>query len=102
MEEPRPLFGKGARTFAALYGVASLLLSVATLPVAVIAPLGLDLEGSAVDRILAYMLFSSPLLLLGGAILAFLAFRRPTRGRLATMLLPLIAVAVAAALAAAR
>jgi len=94
--------GKAMRAFAAFYGLVSLCLAGAALPVAAVAPLGLDLQGSGLDRALAYMLLASPLLLLGGAIAAFFAFRRPTRGRLAVMLVPLIAVAGAAALAAGR
>jgi hypothetical protein len=90
------------RALVAFYGLASLCLAAAALPIAAVAPLGLDLQGSALDRALAYMLLASPLLLLGGAIAALLAFRRPTRRRLAVMLVPLIAVAGAAALAVGR
>jgi len=100
--ETRQTRNKAMRVFAALYGLASLCLAGAALPVAAVAPLGLDLQGSAVDRVLAYLLLASPLLLLGGAVAALFAFRRPTRLRLAFMLVPLIAVAGAAALAAGR
>jgi hypothetical protein len=90
------------RIFAALFGLASLLLAGAALPMAVVAPMGLDLQASALNRGLAYMLLASPLLLLAGAVTAIFAYRRPTRARLVAMLLPFLAVAVAAALAAAR
>jgi hypothetical protein len=93
---------KAARAFAALFGLASLLLAGAAVPIAVVSPMGLDLQASQLNRLLAYALFASPLLLLAGAILALLAFRRPTSGRLGAMLLPFLLVAVAAALAATR
>jgi hypothetical protein len=93
---------KGGRIFAVLFGVASLLLGVAVLPIAAVAPLGLDLQASALNRGLAYMLLASPLLLFAGAVAAIFAFRRPTRVRLIAMLLPFLAVGVAAVLAATR
>jgi hypothetical protein len=93
---------KGGRIFAALFGVASLLLAGAVVPMAVVAPMGLDLQASALNRGIAYMLLGSPLLLLAGAVTALFAFRRPSRARLVAMVLPFLAVAVAAALAATR
>jgi hypothetical protein len=93
---------KSGRFFAVLFGVASLLLAGAVLPMAAVAPMGLDLQASALNRGLAYLLLASPLLLLGGAAIAILAFRRPTRARLIAMVIPVVAVAVAAALAATR
>jgi len=74
----------------------------AALPVAAVAPLGLDLQDCALDRASAYMLLASPLLPLGGAPAAFLALRRPALRRLTLMLMPLLVVAGAAALAAGR
>jgi len=93
---------KAGRAFAVLFGLASLVAAAVVVPVAVVAPLGLDLQASALNRGLAYMLLGSPLLLLAGAVIAVFAFRRPTPGRLAAMLIPFLAVAAAAALAAAR
>jgi hypothetical protein len=99
----RPIHqSKAGKAFAALFGLASLLLAVAVVPAALVAPMGLDLQASALNRGVAYMLLGSPLLLLAGAVAAIFAFRRPTRARLIGMLLPFLAVAVAAALAAAR
>lgn len=84
---------RGGRLLAALFGAVSAILAVVAVPMAVMAPLGLDLQASSGNRALAYVLLLSPLLLLAGAALAFLAWRRPSLPRLGAMLLPSLAVA---------